>query len=133
MSNKPEIPLTAENRQELRLTTQETVFIEAASGNSEDGNNSHILISHSVDISANGLQVILDEALTVGGIYQLCVQFDEPEERFHLTAEVVWALVQPEEQFLLGFRLFESDDTDIQAWKQRIAQSCRKPEDQASR
>jgi len=110
----------AQNRQEYRLSSQETVFVEVASP-SQKGENSQILISHCVDISTNGIQVILDQSLPEGAVFQVCVQLNEPQERFHLIAEVEWVQAQENDEYMLGMSLFESEDTDIRNWKKSIA------------
>lgn len=110
-------------RQEHRLGVQETVFIEVNSKAQSDDGKASIVISHSIDISANGLQVIVDEELATGNIYQVCVQVANPERRVHLIAEVKWCLcIEDDSGFLIGLSLFESDDTDIQQWKEMIAE-----------
>ena len=112
-----------DSRQEHRLGSQETVFIEVDSAARDDEHPTSIVISHSIDISANGMQVIVDEEFTSGTIYQVCVQLNNPERRLHLIAEVKWCrYVERESGFLIGLSLFESDDTDIQQWKELIAE-----------
>jgi len=113
----------SDQRQEQRLGTEETVFIEVDSAAQNDKHNTLIVISHSVDISANGLQLILDEQLPNGSIYEVCVQLSDPERRLHMTAEVKWTqFVEEEGGYMTGLYLFESDDTDIQQWKEMIAE-----------
>ncbi|HEY7885731.1 MAG TPA: PilZ domain-containing protein [Cellvibrionaceae bacterium] len=105
-----------DQRQEYRLGANETVYIELDGGS--DG--PRILLSRASDLSANGLQVALEQSLPVGNIYSLCVQLNHPEVRFVLAGEVKWC--RPHEGgFRLGIALFESDDTAILAWKTEIA------------
>lgn len=109
-----------DQRQEYRLETELTVFIELGSA---DDSEPTMVISHSRDISANGLRVITDRALPVDSILRSCVQSDT--QRFMLITEVKW--LQPwlnEGEYLVGLALFESEDSDIQAWKEFIAQQC---------
>ncbi len=110
-----------ELRQEYRLDTPLTVFIELIAANIDTP--ATIVISHSVDISANGLRVITDRPLPIGSILSSCVQLNNSERRFMLSTEVKWsqALVHKDE-CLIGLALFESEDTDIQAWKEFIAE-----------
>ncbi|MDO3383218.1 PilZ domain-containing protein [Gilvimarinus algae] len=113
---------TAEQRQEYRLSVSEKVYIELeAEHGSEPG---RILLSRSTDLSANGLQVVLDRALPTGHIYPLCVQLQEPEVRFLLTGEIKWCRSQAG-RYHIGIALFESDDTAILAWKEEIARRLR--------
>ncbi len=110
-------------RQEHRLGTNETVFIEVDSAAQDDEHDTSIAISHSIDISANGMQVVVDEEFSAGCIYQICVQLDNPLRRLHLIAEIKWCrYVEIESGFMIGLSLFESDDTDIQQWKEMIVE-----------
>lgn len=107
-----------ELRQEFRLSAQETVFIETAPD--------CIIISNSVDISANGLQIKIDQELPIGSIHQTSVQLDNPDFRLQLVTEVKWIKPAAEDdEFLIGLALFESEGTDIKQWKEMIAERCR--------
>jgi hypothetical protein len=113
---------TEEQRQEYRLETQLTVFVELGD---EHNSEPTIIISRSLDISANGLRIITDRELTPGSILRSCVQTQDIAKRFMLITEVKW--LQPWEntnEFLVGLSLFESQDSSIQEWKEFIAQQC---------
>ncbi len=115
--------LNSELRQEHRLQAEESIFLQVAAG-SEDGTESPVMVvSHSMDISASGLQMVVDQPLPIGSIYPACVVLKKPEGRFQLIAEVKW--VRPEaDQWRVGLALFESEDTDIEQWKEVIAVRC---------
>ena len=105
-----------ELRQEYRLAERETVYIE-------QGND--IVITQTLDMSANGLRVIGDTELPAGSIVRTCVQLKNSHERFMLVCEVKWSQLHLHPgEFLLGLSLFESEDTDIQGWKEMIARRC---------
>ena len=111
---------TEDQRQEYRLETQLTVFLELGD---EVQNETSIVISRSLDISANGLRIITDRELIPGSILRSCVQTQEIDKRFMLITEVKW--LQPWQnpgEFLVGLSLFESENSDIQEWKEFIAQ-----------
>lgn len=113
---------THNQRQEYRLTTELHVFIELFS---EDSAEPTIVISHSLDISANGLRVITERELPIGSILRSGVQSSRSSQRFMLITEVKWQ--QPwtaPGEYLVGLALFESEDSDIQSWKEFIAQLC---------
>lgn len=117
---------TEEQRQEYRLETQLTVFIELGD---EQGREPVIVISRSLDISANGLRIITDRELVPGSILRSCVQTQDLNKRFMLITEVKW--LQPWQnthEFLVGLALFESEDSNIQEWKEFIAQECQAEE-----
>lgn len=119
-SQKP--PKDTDKRQEFRIENELTVFIELMSG--DEHNNSTIVVSKSLDISANGLRVIADRKLASGSILRTCVQLHDFASKFMLISEVKWARPYNKGEFLLGLSLFESDDTDIQEWKEFIAMTC---------
>lgn len=112
-----------DQRQEYRLTTQLTVFLEL--GDEQDANEPSIVISRSLDISANGLRIITDRELTPGSILRSCIQTQDINRRFMLITEVKW--LEPWHnpgEYLVGLALFESEDSNIQEWKEFIAQQC---------
>ncbi|MBB3167643.1 PilZ domain-containing protein [Simiduia aestuariiviva] len=115
-----------DQRQEFRLSTAMTVFIELPSaGLAADP---EIIITRSLDLSANGLRVIADRELLAGNILRTCVQTQSAtgeQLRFTLITEVKW--VRPygaEQEFLLGLSLYESEGSDIASWKAFVARCC---------
>ncbi|MET0355551.1 MAG: PilZ domain-containing protein [Cellvibrio sp.] len=117
---------TEDQRQEYRLETQLTVFLELGD---EQNSTPVIVISRSLDISANGLRIITDRELIPGSILRSCVQTQDLDKRFMLITEVKW--LQPwqnTDEFLVGLALFESEDSNIQEWKEFIAQQCEEDE-----
>ncbi|MDA0788966.1 MAG: PilZ domain-containing protein [Proteobacteria bacterium] len=108
-----------ENRLETRLDLEETIFIETiASASTSPGT---IVMCNSLDLSANGLQVVVDDEIEPGSILRLCIDLRRTDPIF-LVAELKWCRPDPEtDGYRLGFLLFESDDTDIQRWKDFVA------------
>ena len=107
------------HRVETRLALEETIFIESIASDSTSAGS--IIMCNTIDLSANGLQVIVDEDISVGSIFRLCIDFKEADPIF-LVAEVKWN--RPDQEtgaYRMGFLLFESDDTDIQRWKELVA------------
>lgn len=112
-----------EKRQELRLSAQETLFVEVDSG--DEDSSTQIIISNSVDISANGMQVVIDRPLLVGSIHRLCLQLGDPDQRFYLTALIAWSrALTDDEGFAVGMQVLESQGTDVLRWKEWIAERC---------
>jgi len=108
-----------EHRAETRLEIEETVFIEVLTGASDAP--AKVVICNSLDLSANGVQVVVDQDIPLGSILRLCV--DMPgEEPLFLVGEVKWKRADTATGGIcLGFLLFESDDSDIAKWKQWVA------------
>ncbi len=112
-------------RQELRLDCAETVYLELNSPLEGDDSENSFMIGRCVDISANGLQVIANVALPIGSIHQTCVQLQHPPCRLQLVTEVRWCQEHGDNgDLLLGLSIFESQDTDVQRWKELVAQRC---------
>lgn len=110
------------DRQEARLARAQTIFIEVQSHYPADNGNDKLLICSSVDLSANGIRALVDEPLPVEAIYHLCVELHETAERLFLVAQVKWVKnADDQEGYYIGLSIFESDDTDIERWKQHIA------------
>jgi hypothetical protein len=110
----------AERRSEHRLDEHVTIFVERYAAEFDNSRAASIMICDSVDISANGVQVRMDQPLAVGTILRLCAQFSGGRESLYLVGEVKW-LREENGQYCIGFALFESEQTDIVAWKELIA------------
>lgn len=112
-------PTDNEKRQELRLCAEETVFIEVESD--EESEEAQIVIGSSVDVSANGLQMVLDRPLLEGSIHRLCLQLGD-QRQWYLSAAVIWSRqLDDDEGHAVGLQVLESDGTDVQSWKTWIA------------
>ena len=114
-----------ELRQEYRLNNQLTVVLEL--GTRDDG-EPILLVSQSLDISANGLRVIADRSVGGNSILRCCIRHPPTDTQFLLVGEVKWCLPYNEEgDYLIGLSLFESEGTDIVQWKEFIARSFEEP------
>jgi len=111
----------SEHRIETRLEIAETIFIEVLSTSADHHNTSNIIICNSLDFSATGLQVVVDEEIAVHSILRLCIDMHD-RDPIYLIGEVMWQRPDTDsEGFRIGFSLFESDDTDYQSWKEIVA------------
>jgi hypothetical protein len=111
-----------ERREEARLNLDAEIFIETVSQEPGEGKPSVVLKCESIDLSANGLQVLVDESLVVGAIHTLLIEFDTHDKPFKLIAEVRW--VKPHAQgYLIGLSLYDSEGTEIIDWKFMMAKS----------
>ena len=107
------------HRTETRLELEETIFIEIIASDSRSAGN--VIMCNSLDLSANGLQVLLDEEISMGSILRLCIDLKNTDPIF-LVGEVKWMRPDPETgAYRIGFLLFESEDTDIETWKTLVA------------
>lgn len=112
--------MSDERRTETRLHEQATVYVEVQASDYGDTTPPKVVICNSVDISANGLQVRMDDPLPVGTILRLCAEFHDEREPIYLVGEVRW-LKTDSEGYAVGFALFESENSDIGEWKSLIA------------
>jgi len=114
-------------RTESRIPEKTTIFLETMSCEGENY-QPRIIICNSLDISANGIQVQVDEMVVVGSILRLCAGVLNQD--LFLVSEVMW-VKEDGSQFNIGLAIFEADDTDIIAWKKLIASklnvSCELP------
>lgn len=108
-----------DRRAETRLSDRATVFVERLAAEFDNSRPASIVICRSVDISANGLQVRMDQPVPVGSILRLCAQFHDDRQALYLVGEVKW-LREDRGQYCIGFNLYESEQTDIVAWKELI-------------
>lgn len=127
-SNEPTMthsePATSahEQRQEYRLDNQLTVIIEL---DSSADNEPTLVISKSLDISANGLRVIAPHSVPIDNILRCCIRDDSRDCHFLVVTEVKWCRAYGTDgDYLIGLSLFDSEGTQIQQWKEFIAQSC---------
>lgn len=111
----------SERRSESRIDEKTTVFIEICSASFDQSAPANVIMCHSLDISANGIQVQMDREVAVGTILRICAEFGQSDEQtLYLVGETKW--VRPEgDVFNIGFELYEAEDTDIAGWKYVIA------------
>ena len=111
-----------ERREEARLNLGAEIYIEVVAQEPGENKPPVVLKCESIDLSANGLQVLVDEALIVGAIHTLIIEFGVQGKPFKLTAEVRW--VKPHKNgYLIGLSLYDSDGTEIIDWKFMVAKS----------
>jgi hypothetical protein len=105
-------------RVQTRLELEETIFIEVIASDSTSAGS--VIMCNSLDLSANGLQVIVDEEISINSILRICIDLKDADPIF-LVGEVKWKRPDAETgAYRIGFLLFESDDTDIKRWKDLV-------------
>jgi len=109
-----------EERIETRIESNFTIFIEVVSSSVDHSSPGNVILCNSLDVSTSGLQVVVDEPIPVNSILRLCLDMKDREPIF-VIGEVKWQRPDNEsEGTRIGFLLFESEDTDIKAWKDSI-------------
>lgn len=108
------------HRIETRLDLEATIFIEVLASESELAGE--VILCNSLDLSANGLQVVVDNEIDKGSICRICIDLKDSDPIF-LVGEVMWERPDDDPDAVrLGFLLFESDDSDIRRWKELVAE-----------
>jgi hypothetical protein len=107
-------------RSELRVDGAMAIFVEIRAADPVSGHPAEIIACSGVDLSAGGLQVELDRPLPVGSILRLGADARGNTPAMYVVGEVRWS--RPTAQgHAAGFAFFDSDGTDIIAWKKFIA------------
>lgn len=115
-----------EERADTRFESQFTIFIERVSSSVDNSSPANVIVCNSLDLSAKGLQVVVDESIEIETILRLCLDIKDRDPIF-VVGEVKWQRPDTETDGVrIGFLLFESDDTDIDAWKQAIEELASK-------
>ncbi len=115
--------MTANNldeRAQTRFDSRITILIETLAALPDNTSPGKVIISHTLSVSDGGLRVVLDEAIAVGNIVRICLDMKDQEPIF-VVGEVRWQ--QPDletDGVLIGFSIFEAEDTDIEVWKLAI-------------
>ncbi|MFZ5756843.1 MAG: PilZ domain-containing protein [Pseudomonadota bacterium] len=107
-------------RSESRLADSAALFVEVRAASPDGSTPAEILACSGVDMSANGLQVQVDRPLPVGAILRLGCDMGRHSPPMYVVGEVRWCR-EENGGHAIGFLLFDSDGTDIVAWKQFIA------------
>jgi hypothetical protein len=108
-------------RADMRLGTALAVFVEVRAADPVEGTPAEIVACSGVDLSAGGLQVELDRPLPVGSILRLGADSRGHAPVMYVVGEVRWSRQTPQGH-AAGFSFFDSDGTDIIAWKKFIAE-----------
>ncbi len=109
----------SEKRGESRLSSKVAVFIEVETTPHAD-QPTKICITNTIDVSANGIQLITDFELPKQSIHSLLIEI--ADLKFNLVGEVMWAS-PVESNHLIGFHLIDSEHTDIELWKKYICET----------
>ncbi len=112
-----------QRRRHLRLPLASTTFIELLSPRMGQAESGRLLTCKTMNVSRGGLQVILEEQVTVGAILQIGVDLPGAADTLYLAGEVRWCLPSTDEQqpWMAGFQILNADDSDIERWVTLIA------------
>lgn len=109
-----------ERREEARLSIAAEIFIEKTSPEPGEARAPEVVRCEALDISANGLQGLLDTELLLGAIHTVVVELYQSDVVYRLSAEVRW-LEPHRDGYLVGLSFFDSECTEIIDWKLMMA------------
>jgi len=110
-----------DERAHIRIESQFTIFIEILASSVDNSSPGNVIICNSLDLSAKGLQVVVDESIEIETILRICLDIKDRAPIF-VVGEVKWQRPGTDTDGMrVGFELFESEDTDIDAWEQAIS------------
>jgi hypothetical protein len=71
------------------------------------------------DVSYGGFSAGIKTEVPIGAILSVCVELPGVANPFHMAAEVKWcrSSESAEDEWLAGFKLLKSSDTDIDSWR----------------
>ncbi len=115
--------MTDEQRKYLRLSLENTVFLELRSSGTGTGESAELVRCKTLDISRRGLRLELDQSLTIGAILQIGVELSADHDTLYLAGEVKWCLpaANADNRWTAGFELLDASDTDVDQWYDLVA------------
>jgi len=113
-----------EQRKHLRLPVETRTFIELVSARVGEDDSGRLVTCRTENISRGGLQVTLEEAVTVGAILQIGVELPGANSPLYLAGEVRWCRPNegdPDQPYSAGFKLLNSEGSDLQRWVELLS------------
>ena len=106
-----------ERRVSPRSNIEDTLFIKSITSSQVTGYGSDLKTCNTVNISAHGLQAILDFEVLVESEIALWVNHETNEERILISGIVRWtSKTTGENKYLVGIELDESCVQDMRQW-----------------
>ena len=104
-----------EQRSEQRIGANVRFFATVFKAEQEPDMEGLTLECQAVDLSAHGMQLALEAALSPGALLNLSIGVGEPFAMYVLRAEVRW-VKESDESIFLGVMLKKTEDTDFDTW-----------------
>ena len=75
-----------------------------------------------LNVSRGGLQVELEEDITVGALLQVCVELPNADDPLYLVGEVRWCRPGSGDEgpWMAGFQLMNAVNSDIHHWRELV-------------
>ena len=112
------------DRKHNRLPILSVAFIELESPAPGETDSGTLATCKSLNVSQDGLQVELEEEITVGALLQISVELPNADEPLYLVGEVRWCRPtgDAEGSWLAGFQLMNAVNSDIGHWRDLVEQ-----------
>ena len=81
---------TEERRSEIRLGEETTIFVEICAAPFDNSSPANIVICNSLDMSANGILIEIDQEVAVGSILRICAELHDKDQALYLIGEAKW-------------------------------------------
>jgi hypothetical protein len=111
-----------EKRGHERHEKEEAIYIEVLTSSNELSEENILLECTTKDISRDGLKIRAKHPFIVGSLLELIISFESGGYKFLLTGEVVWVECFPDNENLVGFRLIDSEHSDIIVWRNMFSE-----------
>ena len=106
-----------ERRDGSRIPRREAVSVELRTADSGGSAPTRLVAAETVDISADGLRMILPCAVQPECFFEMCVEVEGDPRPFLLTGESRWCRpVTDRGVYEAGFRIHDGVGTDYGAW-----------------
>lgn len=117
-----------ERRRHRRLKQREQLFIQIIEADSAPALRGKTLYCSSLDVSAGGIQIELDQEAPPGCILDLWVEVKGRRGRFYLSGEVRWCRADSDRgKHQIGIELQEGETTLDETWKALFAEQDQDP------
>ena len=111
-----------ERRTETRYDAYLVVSIAKTNNALREGGE-HVNASHTLDISRNGLQIMLEQPLIAGHTYAIGVETFPEHEHIYLSALIKWVRYREAEHiYLAGIEVSEAPADEFAKWTALLAE-----------
>lgn len=112
-----------ERRRHRRLKQKQRIFIQILESGGAPSLKGKTCYCSALDISANGLQIELDQEAPQGCVLDLWVEVAGRSGRFFLSGEVRWCFQEEgRSKYIIGVELTEGASTDAVEWADLISE-----------
>lgn len=112
----------AERRRNERLHRRESVSVQIVLPDSQGDSRSQVLETVTVDISREGIRLLMAAPLEQNRILDLCIEIEGQSRRFLLIGETCWCRYSDLEQMHeVGLQIMDGDGTDYPAWSEHFS------------